>query len=65
MHIFKNTNFDFLKWRWHAIALSALVILGGVAVIATRGIPLGIEFAGGTAVIAEFEQPVSIDAVRD
>ena len=21
MHIFKNTNFNFLRWRWHAIAL--------------------------------------------
>ena len=65
MHIFKDTNFDFLKWRWHAIALSTVVILAGIGVIATRGLPLGIEFAGGTAVIAEFEQPVSIDAVRD
>ena len=24
MHIFKNTNFDFLRWRWHAIALSSV-----------------------------------------
>ena len=22
MHILKNTNFDFVRWRWHAIALS-------------------------------------------
>src|SRR5687768_15236817 len=64
MHIFKNTNFDFLRWRWHAIALSTVVILAGAAAMATRGIPLGIEFAGGTSVIAQFEQDVSIDAVR-
>ena len=30
-HLFENANFDFIKWRWHAIALSALVILAGVA----------------------------------
>jgi preprotein translocase subunit SecF len=64
MHIFHNTNFDFLRWRWHAIGLSLLVILAGVAVIATRGLQLGIEFSGGTSLIAEFRQPVSIDAVR-
>jgi hypothetical protein len=29
MHIFKNTDFDFLKWRWYAMGLSALIILAG------------------------------------
>jgi preprotein translocase subunit SecF len=65
MHIFKNPNFDFIRWRWHAVALSWVVILAGLAVIGTRGIPLGIEFAGGTAVIMEFDQPTSIDTVRN
>src|SRR5258707_321485 len=54
MHIFKDTRFDFLRWRWHAIALSWLIIIAGVVVFLTKGIPLGIEFAGGTAVILEF-----------
>jgi len=64
MHIFHNTNYNFLRWRWHAVAVSWIVILAGIAMIATRGIPKGIEFAGGTAVIAEFDQQPSIDAVR-
>jgi len=34
-------------------------------VIATRGIKLGLEFAGGTAVIAEFDRVPSIDSVRE
>ena len=38
MHIFKNTNYDFLRWRWHAVALSWVVILAGVVVIVTKGI---------------------------
>ena len=37
MHIFKNTNFDFLRWRWHAVALSWVVILAGLVVIAHQG----------------------------
>lgn len=64
MNIFKNPNFDFLGWRWPAMALSWVVILAGLGVIWTRGIPLGIEFAGGTAVISEFDQPPSIQQVR-
>jgi preprotein translocase subunit SecF len=64
MHIFKDTHFDFLRWRWHAIALSWAVILAGVFVFFTRGIPLGIEFAGGTAVIVQFDQPVPAQNVR-
>src|SRR5262245_29373911 len=64
MHIFKNTNFDFLKWRVHAIVLSWAIILAGVFVFFTKGIPLGIEFAGGTSVIVKFDQDVSIQQVR-
>jgi preprotein translocase subunit SecF len=64
MHIFNHPNYDFLRWRWHAVALSWVVILAGVAVIMTKGIPRGIEFAGGTAVITQFERDVSIQEVR-
>ena len=64
MHIFKDTHFDFLKWRWHAIALSWVVIIAGAVVFLTKGIPLGIEFAGGTAVIVKFEQPTGVQQVR-
>ena len=64
MHIFKNAHFDFLRWRWHAIAVSWIIIIAGVVVLMTKGIPLGIEFAGGTAVIVQFEQPVSVQQVR-
>jgi preprotein translocase subunit SecF len=64
MHIFKHTNYDFLRWRWHAIVLSWVVILAGGVVFFTKGIPLGIEFAGGTAVIVQFDQPTSEQQVR-
>lgn len=64
MHIFKHTHYDFLRWRWHAVALSWVVIIAGLAVIATRGLPLGIEFAGGTAIITKFEQDTAVEKVR-
>ena len=64
MRIFTNANYDFIRWRWHAIAVSLVVILAGVAMMVTRGLPLGIDFAGGTNVVVKFEQPVSEDQVR-
>jgi preprotein translocase subunit SecF len=64
MRIFTNPNFDFLKWRWHAIALSLVVILAGVGLMAARGLPLGIDFSGGTIVVMRFAQPVTEEAVR-
>jgi preprotein translocase subunit SecF len=64
MQIFKNPHIDYLRWKWPALAVSAALILVGMATIWTRGIPLGIEFAGGTAVVAAFEQDVPLDQVR-
>jgi preprotein translocase subunit SecF len=64
MKIFDNPNFDFVKWRWHAIALSALIILAGAVTIMTRGLPLGVDFAGGTIVVVKFDQAVSVEHVR-
>jgi preprotein translocase subunit SecF len=64
MHIFKHANFDFLRWRWQAIALSWVIILAGVFTIWTKGIPKGVEFAGGTVVIVQFDQPTSEQQVR-
>ena len=66
MPIFKNPNFDFLKWRWPAVGLSLLVIVAGAVAVATQGgLELGIDFSGGTAVFVEFDDPVTEDAVRD
>ena len=64
MQIFENANYNFIKWRWHAIIASALIILAGVVEIAVKGLPLGIDFSGGTAVVMQFEQAVSEEQVR-
>src|SRR5262245_29546780 len=65
MHIVKHTNFDFLRWRWHAIAASWILIIAGVATMWVRGIPKGVEFAGGTVVIEQFnDASVTVQRVR-
>jgi preprotein translocase subunit SecF len=65
MQILHNTNYDFIRWRWHALILSSVLIIGGlVYALARHGIPLGIDFSGGTLVVLQFEQPVHEDEVR-
>jgi preprotein translocase subunit SecF len=64
MHIFKNPHFDFVKWKWHAIALSWVIILIGAFVVWTKGMPKGVEFSGGTIIILKFDQPPNLDQIR-
>src|SRR5687768_790239 len=64
MKLFQNTNFDFIRWRWHAIALSALIIGAGIVMAVTRGVPLGVDFSGGTIVVLDFEKPTTDQQVR-
>lgn len=65
MRIFDNPNFNFIRWRWHALALSALVIVAFLVTLIVRGgLPLGVDFTGGSVVVVQFEQPVGEDVVR-
>lgn len=66
MALFKEPRIDFVGRRWHAFALSALVIAAGIALLFTRGgLPLGIDFSGGSLIVLQFEQPTGEGAVRD
>jgi len=65
MHIFTNPNYNFLRWRWHAVVLSWVLIIAGLVTIYTKGMAKGIEFAGGTTVIMQFDTTPSVEAVRD
>ena len=64
MDLFSNTNYNFTKWRWHALVFSAILIVLGIVQIARHGLPLGIDFSGGTIVVLKFQQPTSEEAVR-
>ena len=60
MRIFANTTYNFTRWRWHALALSLIIIVAGVSVIVQRGgLPLGIDFSGGTIIVVKFDQQVT------
>lgn len=64
MRIFTNAHYDFIRWRWHAIALSLVIILAGFGLMAQRGVPLGIDFSGGTIIILKFQKAASENDVR-
>ena len=63
---FKTPRIDFVGRRWQAFGLSALVVVAGIVVLFTRGgLPLGIDFSGGSLIVLQFEQPAGEGAVRD
>jgi protein-export membrane protein SecD/preprotein translocase SecF subunit len=47
---------QFTRWRWHAVALSLVIVVAGMATTVSKGIPLGLDFAGGSLVVVEFPQ---------
>ena len=58
-------NIDFMAKRKLAVLFSTVVILIGLASLATRGLNFGIDFTGGTLVELQFEQSADLDAIRD
>jgi preprotein translocase subunit SecF len=64
MEILKNPNYDFESKARYFIALSIFFIASGLAVIKMRGINYGVEFAGGTQIVAQFQKPPETDKIR-
>ncbi len=64
MKIFDNPNYNFIMYRWHAV-IAWLIIVGiGVATFLTRGVNVGVDFAGGANVILKFKGDVPLDQLR-
>src|SRR5512132_2796739 len=64
MQIFTDTHYNFIKWRFHALAFSILFVLVGFGFLAMRGLNVGIDFAGGANIILRFNEPVPMDKLR-
>lgn len=66
MELFRDTHFDFMKYRRFWIVVSFLLVLGGVyAVLGPHRLNMGIDFAGGTQITLGFQQAPDLDRVRD
>ena len=59
-----NANFDFLKRKKLGYAISAIVLVAGMASFFTKGFHLGVDFKGGRAYDIAFDKPVSMVDVR-
>ena len=55
---------DVMRHRIPALWVSAAIVVGGLTLTMTRGLPLGLDFTGGAAVVVEFDGPVSEEDVR-
>jgi preprotein translocase subunit SecF len=59
-----NTNIDFMRWRNTALIASTLIVLAAMALVFTRGLNLGTDFAGGQSARVTFAQPPQLDQLR-
>ncbi|MGH9863238.1 MAG: protein translocase subunit SecF, partial [Candidatus Acidiferrales bacterium] len=58
IEFFHQPNFNFLRWKWHFIITSWVLILAGAISLWVKGGPAyGIDFRGGTLVYVKFAQP--------
>jgi preprotein translocase subunit SecF len=64
MEFLKNPHYDFLGKTKILLAVSTALILAGIAYISTQGIRYGVEFSGGTQLIARFQSRPEVDRVR-
>ncbi len=60
-----NTNIDFLRWRSFAFVISSLLIAASIALIATKGLNFGVDFAGGQVIQVTFPQPPALEELRE
>lgn len=65
MELFRQTNIDFLRWKWWAIGASwFLILVGAFAIFIQKGLKFGIDFAGGTQIALRFAERQDVDRLR-
>lgn len=66
LHLIPNdTTFDFMRTRWIAVGIAALVFVAALGSIIGKGFNYALDFTGGTVVEVRFDKPADVDAVRD
>jgi preprotein translocase subunit SecF len=66
MEFFKySRTFDFMSKSKLAMLFSVILILASYAVLATKGLNYGVDFAGGTVVQVKYDTKAPINAMRE
>jgi len=64
VEFFRNTNIDFLGKKWYFLAFSLIFSVAGVmSMLFWHGIPLGVDFRGGTLVYAKYSHTPNLSAI--
>jgi preprotein translocase subunit SecF len=59
MEIFNpNSKIDFLRLRTISMTISVILLIISIGAIATRGLNYALDFTGGVAIEAEYQQPI-------
>lgn len=61
----ENTHIPFIKYRYFFMAISIVLFIGAIVVIATKGFNYGIDFEGGAKLAYQFTAPVTEGEVRE
>jgi preprotein translocase subunit SecF len=65
VEFFRNTNIDFLGKKWYFLSFSLLFSVAGIlSMLFWHGIPLGVDFRGGTLVYVKFVDPPNLSSIR-
>ena len=65
MEFFRNPNIDFLGKKWYFLAFSLMFSVAGMlSMLFWHGVPLGVDFRGGTLVYVKFSHPPDDNAIR-
>ena len=65
MEFFRNPNIDFLSKKWYFISFSLVFSVAGIlSMLFWHGLPLGIDFRGGTLVYVKYSHTPDDNAVR-
>ncbi|HKU19993.1 MAG TPA: protein translocase subunit SecF [Terriglobales bacterium] len=65
MEFFRSPNIDFLAKKWYFLAFSLVFSVAGVcSMLFWHGIPLGVDFRGGTLVRVKFTHSPDINEIR-
>lgn len=59
-----NFNIPFLKFKNIAVIFSALLLIGSITSLATKGLNVGLDFSGGTMIQVKYDEPVEIQEIH-